>query len=410
MWYTNTKLDGSFLEFGKLVAHYGIVDSFNLIWKPVFFGTSEAWTIIGAFAAFELFLMRALPGNEFRGPITPAGHVPVYKANGVPAFLVTLATFFICSYGFDLFSPGIVYDNLGGLLGALNIISLVFCALLYVKGRFAPSSGDHGTTNNVIFDYYWGTELYPRVLGWDIKMFTNCRFGMMGWAMMIISYAAKQQQLYGLSDAMLVSVAIQLVYISKFFLWETGYLSSLDIMHDRAGFYICWGCLVWVPGIYTSPSMYLVSHPIHLGTPIALLIFGLGVACVLTNYAADVQRQRFRAVSGQCKIWGKDPVSILAHYTTENGEPKQSLLLASGWWGLARHFHYIPEIMGAFFWSLPALFDNFAPYFYVTFLTILLAHRALRDDARCAAKYGVYWAKYCELVPNKWVPRLFLGG
>lgn len=30
-------------------------------------------------------------------------------------------------------------------------------------------------------------------------------------------------------------------------MWETGYLSTIDIMHDRAGYYICWGCLVWVP-------------------------------------------------------------------------------------------------------------------------------------------------------------------
>ncbi|RYY32672.1 hypothetical protein EON62_05075, partial [archaeon] len=33
----------------------------------------------------------------------------------------------------------------------------------------------------------------------------------------------------------------------QFFWWETGYLASIDIMHDRAGYYICWGCLVWVP-------------------------------------------------------------------------------------------------------------------------------------------------------------------
>ena len=32
-----------------------------------------------------------------------------------------------------------------------------------------------------------------------------------------------------------------------------------------AGFYICWGCLVWVPSIYTSPGMYLVNHPVNLG-------------------------------------------------------------------------------------------------------------------------------------------------
>lgn len=36
-----------------------------------------------------------------------------------------------------------------------------------------------------------------------------------------------------------------------------------------AGFYICWGCLVWVPSIYTSPGMYLVNHPVNLGAQVS---------------------------------------------------------------------------------------------------------------------------------------------
>ena len=41
-----------------------------------------------------------------------------------------------------------------------------------------------------------------------------------------------------------VSVILQLTYITKFFHWEMGYMNSMDIQHDRAGFYLCWGCLV----------------------------------------------------------------------------------------------------------------------------------------------------------------------
>ena len=205
---------------------------------------------------------------------------------------------------------------------------------------------------------------------------------------------------------MLISIALQLLYIAKFFFWEKGYLRSLDIMHDRAGFYICWGCMVWVPCIYTSPSMYLVLHPIQLSMGWALAIFILGAVSVLINYWADAQRLVTRATAGECTIWGKKPVTVLARYKTTEGDKKQTILLASGWWGVARHFHYVPEIAAAFFWSLPALFENFSPYFYVCFLTILLVDRAFRDDRRCAKKYGPDWAKYCELVPYKIVPFL----
>ena len=404
IWYTHTQLGGSLQALLSLFAHDGIVTTMARICGPIFFGTKTAWSIIGIFAAVQAALMRLLPGKDFYGPITANGNVPVYKANGVLAFLTTLALFLGASYGLHLFQASIVYDNFGGIVGALNVFSVVFCALLYFKGRFAPSSSDHGSSGNPIFDYYWGTELYPRVFGWDVKMFTNCRFGMMAWPIILLSFAAKQHELYGISDSMIVAVLLQLVYIGKFYWWETGYLRSLDIMHDRAGFYICWGCLVWVPSVYTSSTLYLVQHPNHLGTPLAALIFLLGTACIFINYWADQQRQEVRATNGKTTVWGKAPVIIVGHYTTEKGEKKESLLLASGFWGVSRHFHYVPEILGALFWTLPALFNDFLPYFYVVFLTALLTDRAFRDDNRCAIKYGADWKTYCAKVKYRIIP------
>lgn len=178
----------------------------------------------------------------------------------------------------------------------------------------------------------------------------------------------------------------------------------MDIMHDRAGFYICWGCLVWVPAIYTLPAMYLVNHPIQLSTLSAVAISIAGITCVMLNYFADAQRQKVRATQGNCTVWGKKPQLIQAHYKDQHGQEKQSLLLVSGWWGVSRHFHYLLEISLAFFWTLPVLFMHFLPWFYVIFLTILLVHRSYRDEIRCATKYGEYWKRYCEQVPNKIIP------
>ena len=404
MWYTNTALNGSLWELWALIGQNGLLQTIYDIWAPYVLGSATAWGLIACFMVFELVLMRVLPGKIVHGPITPKGNVPVYKANGVLAFCTTFAVFCFASFGLGLFKATILYDNLGSILGALNLFSLLFCVLLYHKGRFYPSGADAGITHNFIFDYYWGTELYPQALGVSIKKYITCRFGMMSWGLFLLSYSAKQAELGGLSNSMVVSVALQLLYIAKFFIWETGYLRSLDIMHDRAGFYICWGCLVWVPCIYTSPSMYLVLHPVHLPTGIAILFFCLGALGILINYLADKQRLLTRATACRCTIWGKEPVTLKACYKTEEGEPKQTLLLASGWWGIARHFHYIPELAAAFFWSVPALFTHFAPYFYVCFLAILLVDRAFRDDRRCAKKYGQDWENYCKLVPYKIMP------
>ncbi|OMO65100.1 Ergosterol biosynthesis ERG4/ERG24 [Corchorus olitorius] len=225
-----------------------------------------------------------------------------------------------------------------------------------------------------------GMELYPRIgKNFDIKVFTNCRFGMMSWAVLAESYCIKQYELYGkVADSMLVNTILMLVYVTKFFWWEAGYWNTMDIAHDRAGFYIYWGCLVWVPSVHTSPGMYLVNHPVNLGTQLALYILVAGILCIYINYDCDRQRQEFRRTNGKCKVWGKAPSKIEATYTT-SGETKTNLLLTSGWRGLSRHFHFVPEILAAFFWTVPALFNHKLKWMKTNYLS-LLKHLARKDS------------------------------
>jgi 7-dehydrocholesterol reductase len=238
--------------------------------------------------AFELFLMKAVPGKTFKATPTPSGHVPVYKANGVQCYVVTIVTLFALAY-FGIFNPSDVYDNFGKLLSSMNIFAIGLCTFLTFKGLYFPSTKDSGTNGNIIIDFFWGTELYPRILGWDVKQFTNCRFGMMFWQVGILCYAFKQYELLGgaISSSMIVSVVVQTVYIAKFFWWETGYFCSMDIQHDRAGYYICWGCLNWVPSVYTMHTYYLATHPVYLSLPVTLFFTAAGIFCIWCNYDAD---------------------------------------------------------------------------------------------------------------------------
>jgi 7-dehydrocholesterol reductase len=87
-----------------------------------------------------------------------------------------------------------------------------------------------------------------------------------------------------------------------------------------------------------------------------------------------------------------------------DGEEKVSLLLASGWWGVARHFHYVPEVLASCCWTLPAMFNHLLPWTYSIFLTLLLLDRLFRDDTRCKAKYGRHWDEYCRVVPYRLIP------
>ena len=371
--------------------------------------STRAAALILGFATLQLALLQCLPGKRFAGPITPTGHRPQDRLNGVPAWFVTHALF-LGGAVLGLFRPGVVWDAFGEILATLVSFALVFCLFLYFKGRYRPTSADRSVSGNVIWDYYWGVELHPTLFGVNLKQLVNCRISMMGWSVLVCAFAAKQAELDPaghVSNSMLVSVAITVVYLFKFFWWESGYFTSLDIMHDRFGYYICWGVLAWVPAVYALTAQYLVLRPRELPWPIAAVIFLLGIGAIAVNYAADAERQRVRATGGHTTVWGRAPEVIRAGYTTADGRAHESLLLVSGWWGMARHFHYLPEITLALAWSLPAGFTNFVPYFYVTFLTLLLFDRATRDDRRCQQKYGAAWDEYRRRVPWKIIPGLY---
>lgn len=402
LWHTCKNHGGS---FGSLLAdtlENGFMKFLGDVLPTPF--DSYSLKMLGSYMLFELILMRVVPGKEFKATPTPSGHVPIYNANGVQCYILSIAALFALKY-YGLFNPADVYDNMGTLLSSVNLFAFCLCVFLTVKGLNFPSTKDSGTNGSLIVDFYWGTELYPRILGWDVKQFTNCRFGMMFWQLGIICYAFKQYDTIGtISSSMFISVFLQTVYIAKFFWWETGYFCSMDIQHDRAGHYICWGCLVWVPSIYTMHTYFLTEHPVMLSIPMTVFFMIAGTVSIWINYDCDRQRQEFRRTNGKLKIWGQEPDYITAKYKTKDGEERTSLLLASGWWGLARHFHYIPEIMASVFWCGPGLFEYPLPFFYPVYLTILLFDRAWRDDARCGDKYKVYWEQYCAKVPCKVIP------
>jgi len=304
--------------------------------------------------------------------------------------------------------------SIGRDLVILSGFAFVFCIFLYFKGLYFPSSTDSGSSGNIVWDFYWGTELHPQIFNFNLKQYCNCRLGMMGWHVLLLCCIAKQLSMSGgsaslddISPSLLASVIVQEIYILKFFIWEAGYFASLDIMHDRFGYYICWGVLSWIAGVYTLVAQYLTLQPQRLTSLEFYFIVGFGIFLTWANYDADAQRQRVRDTKGNCTVWGQPPKILMAKYKTTDGKEHQNILLLSGWWGVSRHAHYVTEILLALVWTLPAGRTHVLPYFYVVYLTVLLTDRSYRDDKRCRAKYGGYWKKYCETVKYNIVPFIY---
>ncbi len=284
-WYTCAHQNGSFTD---LVHHFQVKGP-SAFWDmiPTPFDP-YALKMIGCYMAFEIILMKFVPGKIFKASVTPSGHVPVYIANGFQCYLISIVTL-VALWHYKIFNPSDVYDNMGKLLSSMNVFAITLCAFLTIKGLNFPSTKDCGTNGNLIVDFFWGTELYPQVFGVDIKQFTNCRFGMMFWQLGLLCYAFKQYELLGghISSSIFVSVFLQTVYIAKFFWWETGYFCSMDIQHDRAGYYLCWGCCCWVPSMYTIHTFFMVEHPVYLSAPAAAFFMLAGVFCIWCNYDCD---------------------------------------------------------------------------------------------------------------------------
>jgi Delta14-sterol reductase len=46
-------------------------------------------------------------------------------------------------------------------------------------------------------------------------------------------------------------------------------------------------------------------------------------------------------------------------------------------------------------------------YFYIVYFGVLLVHRELRDEAKCARKYGADWERYTAIVKSRIIPGVY---
>jgi 7-dehydrocholesterol reductase len=214
---------GDFAKFGRHVLFRASQDGVSPLRQLVELWPNPwniyVWQMIGSFFILQMILMKILPGRMFQSTMTPQGNLPTYKANGTASYLTTMILFVLLDY-FDYFDLASIYDHFGEILSSMNVLALLFCIFLTIKGHIAPSTSDSGGTGSFVNDFYWGMELYPRLLWWwDVKQLTNCRAGMMFWPLAVLSFLYKNADLNGgvVQNGLAVSVALQLVYCTKFF-------------------------------------------------------------------------------------------------------------------------------------------------------------------------------------------------
>jgi 7-dehydrocholesterol reductase len=134
---------------------------------------------------FQAFLYSYLPGKLSYGQLTPAGNLLQYTTNGLLAWTITHVAFAVATFT-GIIDPAIIAKNWEGLLVAVNIYGLLLAAFCQIKAYVAPSHPqDRKFTGSIIFDYFCGIELNPRIGDWwDFKLFYNGRPGIIAWTLM----------------------------------------------------------------------------------------------------------------------------------------------------------------------------------------------------------------------------------
>ena len=384
---------------------FSVLIKTNLISKNFFPNLTGA--IIFAIFMIYGFLSIKLSKKRFTGPTNVDGVTPEYAANGfefwtISVFLTTLLAAVFPS------APKIFSENFIPFIMVANIFGLLFVSYLYIRGKgtYHDKENDEREEHSTLFKFLRGLEFHPKLFGVDIKQWTNCRYGMISWQIIILLFMYYYFQKNGFNNAIFVTVLLQSIYIGKFFFWETGYFNTLDITLDRAGYYICWGCLVFLPALYTYTTYFLINRSPNISWKTSLIIFLLGVYFTYKNYEVDRQKEIFKRDKENSIIDGKKAEYLDVKYERD-GKIVDSKLLLSGHWGFSRHTNYTYEILTSGMWSAVGYQYGPVPFVYLLYIIILLVHRIYRDEAKCSKKYGKYWKEYCKLVPYRLVKGVY---
>lgn len=254
-----------------------------------------------AWYGFYSYMSILLSRKKVKGPVNIDGTQPIYADNGIQYWAFTIANFLILCYffQFDLY----IFKNHLNSSFTIYFTSIGFCIYLYISGvsslKKKPESIKKEMSephhSNFLFQYYRGLEFHPTLpFKVDVKQMTNCRWGMMSWQILIIAFWLANMRIFGrINWGLTASVLLQTIYIGKFFYWEIGYFYTLDIMLDRAGHYICHGCLVFVPSFYTLTAWIMANSESDISPLTAGIIFLFGLLFIGMNYWVDLQKQVF---------------------------------------------------------------------------------------------------------------------
>ncbi|KAH8716866.1 ergosterol biosynthesis ERG4/ERG24 [Phaeosphaeriaceae sp. PMI808] len=400
----------------------------------------------------SLVLHAFLPAEEIQGVQLQTGGKLKYRFNSwySALFILSLLGAGTITQGIEFPVWTFITDNFVGIITANILISYFLATLVYVRSFSVQHPKDPnsrelaagGRTGNMLYDWFIGRELNPRITlpifgEVDIKAFCELRPGMLGWVIMDLAFIMKQYRNFGrVTDSIILITVAQTVYVLDSLYMEPAILTTMDIIQDGFGMMLSFGDLVWVPLTYSIHARYLSVYPVELGIKGIAAVFAVQGFGYYLFRSVNNEKNRFRTNP-------EDPrVAHLKYIETEAG----SRLLITGWWGVARHINYLGDWIMSWSYVLPTALSGYVirnaaehpiaatqqdayffkdsygkyvvpgdhkgwgmifTYFFMVYFAVLLVHRERRDEEKCKRKYGKDWDRYVEHVPYRIIPYVY---
>ncbi|XP_069464805.1 delta(14)-sterol reductase LBR [Ambystoma mexicanum] len=378
----------------SMMAFPPAIPALKSLWDQSVFGICLLWFLFQA-------LLYLLPiGKVADGVQLSNGKSLKYRINGFHAFVLSSAAVAAALY----FKINLLYVYDHFLQFAVSATIFSFLISIYLYFRSLKKAEDQlsigGISGNVIYDFFIGRELNPRIGTFDLKYFCELRPGLIGWVLinLVMLFAEMKVNVRDAPSLSMILVnCFQLLYVLDALWNEEAILTTMDIVHDGFGFMLAFGDLVWVPFVYSLQAFYLVNHPNDISLLVAAAVVALNTFGYAVFRGSNSQKNAFRRNPQDPKLTG------LKTIPTATGK----CLLVTGWWGFVRHPNYLGDIIMSLAWSLLCGFNHILPYFYAIYLICLLVHREARDERRCKKKYGLAWDQYCQRVRYRLVPYIY---
>mmetsp|Transcript_10538 Transcript_10538/g.15842 ORF Transcript_10538/g.15842 Transcript_10538/m.15842 type:complete len:468 (+) Transcript_10538:101-1504(+) len=409
-WYCLEENNGQMLIPTSIESLQFHLQGFKSLFLTKGIPSQTMWILYFMFFFVQIFLASFMPGVKMEGlPTAPHGKRLTYNCNGYSCYYLCLALVFI-SHVSGIMSITYLADNFGEALIASIIIADFTSLFWYIYGLlFADEyNGKSVITGNVIYDFFMGTILYPRIGEVDIKMIAECRWSWTTLLLLTLSFAVKQYETKGyISYQMGIMVVAHYLYSNATAKGEHCIPCTWDMFHENYGWMLNFWNICGVPFLYCYQSNYILhnqdsidaqGYPVGCASAVLVLLLVGYYIFDTANSQKAYTKIKLRRNTFPVLPWGalEEPIDFIV-------TPKGNLLV-DGWYRFARKMQYTGDIMMALSWGLACGFGSSLPYFYALFFTCMIIHRQTRDEVRCKDKYGEYWDVYTKKVPNVFFP------